>query len=90
MLSQFFAVGALRAKGVSMQYIDEVCDLLSREAENRYVEARDNLSRLSDNVGNEAELTTEQVNALEAAKKEYLRAAKDYLAIAFKAKFLES
>ena len=72
-----------------MQCIDEVCDLLSREAENRYVEARDNLSRLSDNVGNEAELTTEQVNALEAAKKEYLRAAKDYLAIAFKAKFLE-
>ena len=73
-----------------MQYIDEVCDLLSREAENRYVEARDNLSRLSENVGNEDELTTEQVNALEAAKKEHLRAAKDYLAMAFKAKFLES
>jgi len=66
-----------------------VCDLLSRKAESRYAEAQENYSCLPDNFENEAKLTTEQVNALEAAKKEYLRAAKDYLAIAFKAKFLE-
>jgi hypothetical protein len=72
-----------------MRYIDEVCEVLSQEAEKRYAEARDNLSRLSDGFGNDPSLSAEQINTLEAARKEYLRAAKDYLAIAFKAKFLE-
>jgi len=52
-----------------MQCIDEVCDLLSRKAESRYAEAQENYSCLPDNFENEAKLTTEQVNALEAAKK---------------------
>jgi phage host-nuclease inhibitor protein Gam len=72
-----------------MRYIQEVCDILSREAEKRYVEARDNLSGLSDDFVDDSDLSAEQINALEAAKKEYLRAAKEYLAIAFKSKFLE-
>jgi hypothetical protein len=72
-----------------MKYIEEICDVLSQEAEKRYVETRDNLSRLSDDFGNDPNLSAEQVNTLEAARKEYLRAAKEYLAIAFKSKFLE-
>jgi hypothetical protein len=72
-----------------MKYIEEVCNVLSQEAEKRYVEARDNLSRLSDDFGDNSDLSEEQVNTLVAARKEYLRAAKEYLAIAFKAKFLE-
>ena len=64
-----------------MKYLDEVCHLLLADVELEYVTARDNLNRLEKQVTNQ--------HALENAKKEQVRAAKEYLAIAFKTKVLE-
>jgi hypothetical protein len=64
-----------------MKYLGEVCDLLIDDVERKYVTARDKLQRLEKQVINQ--------HALENAKKDQVRAAKDYLSIAFKTKFLE-
>mgnify|MGYP006130803023 CR=1 FL=1 len=63
-----------------MKYLDEVCDLLLADAELKYISARDKLNRLEKQVNNQ--------HALMNAKKNKVRAAKDYLSIAFKTKFL--
>lgn len=74
---------------MKMQHIREVCDLLAHEAERRYEETRDSWQSLAAELEGKGSLTADQANQLEAARKEHHRAAKEYLAIAFKAKFLE-
>jgi hypothetical protein len=64
-----------------MKYLDEVCDLLMDDVELKYVTAKNKLNRLKKQVTNQ--------HALENAKKDQARAAKEYLAIAFKTKFLK-
>jgi hypothetical protein len=72
-----------------MKYIDEVCSVLSDEVERRYLRSRDVWQTLTDEVSAADEATTEQIQNAEQAHKEYIRASKEYLAIAFKKKFLE-
>ncbi|WP_157132214.1 hypothetical protein [Roseobacter sp. AzwK-3b] len=72
-----------------MQHISEVCDLLAIEGERRYEETRNVWQSLAGEFEDNASLTVDEANQLEAARKEHHRAAKEYLAIAFKAKFLE-
>ena len=64
-----------------MKYIDEVCSVLIDEVERRYLRTRDAFAA--------DEATPELTQQVEQAHKEYLRASKEYLAIAFKKKFLE-
>ena len=68
-----------------MRYIDEVCAALLDEIERKYIMARTHLEQLKDADDVPTEKHADQI---EAARKEYLRASKDYLAIAFKTKFL--
>lgn len=68
-----------------MTYIEEVCAALLDETERKYIIARTQLEQLKD-AGDVP--TEERAEQIEAARKEYLRASKEYLAIAFKTKFL--
>lgn len=68
-----------------MTYIEEVCAALLDDAERKYIIARIQLEQLKD-AGDVP--TEEHADQIEAARKEYLRASKEYLAIAFKTKFL--
>jgi hypothetical protein len=68
-----------------MTYIEEVCAALLDETERKYIIARTQLEQLKD-AGDVP--TEEHADQIEAARKEYLRASKEYLAIAFKTKFL--
>jgi len=68
-----------------MRYIDEVCAALLDDTERKYIMARTHLEQIT------AETTIPQekhADQIEAARKDYLRASKEYLAIAFKTKFL--
>ncbi|MGD2002759.1 MAG: hypothetical protein PVJ96_08485 [Paracoccaceae bacterium] len=68
-----------------MTYIEEVCAALLDDTERKYIIARIQLEQLKD-AGDVP--TEEHADQIEAARKEYLRASKEYLAIAFKTKFL--
>ena len=68
-----------------MTYIDEVCAALLDDTERKYIIARTQLEQLKD-AGDVP--TEEHADQIEMAHKEYLRASKEYLAIAFKTKFL--
>jgi hypothetical protein len=72
-----------------MKYIDEVCAFLTDEVERRYLRSRDVWQMLTDEVSVADEATPEQIHRVEQAHMEYIRASKEYLAIAFKKKFLE-
>ena len=72
-----------------MKYIDEVCAILTDEVERRYLRSRDVWQTLTDEVSVANEATPEQIHQVEQAHKEYIRASKEYLAIAFKKRFLE-
>ena len=72
-----------------MKYIDEVCSVLSDEVERRYLRTRDAWQTLSDEMFAADEATPEQIQTAEQAHKDYIRASKEYLAIAFKKRFLE-
>ena len=72
-----------------MKYIDEVCSVLSDEVERRYLRTHDAWQILSDEMFAADEAIPELIQQVEQAHKEYLRASKEYLAIAFKRKFLE-
>jgi hypothetical protein len=72
-----------------MKYIDEVCAVLTDEVERRYLRSRDEWQILFDEVSAADEATTEQIQNAEQAHKDYIRASKEYLAIAFKKQFLE-
>ena len=68
-----------------MTYIDEVCAALLDDTERKYIMARTRLGQVIAANSMPEEKHTDQI---EAARKEYLRASKEYLAIAFKTKFL--
>ena len=68
-----------------MRYIDEVCAALLDDTERKYIMARTQLEQVKDADDVPTEKHADQI---EAARKEYLRASKEYLAIAFKTKFL--
>ena len=68
-----------------MTYIDEVCTALLDDTERKYIMARTHLEQVTATSTIPKEKHTDQ---LEAARKEYLRSSKEYLAIAFKTKFL--
>ena len=68
-----------------MTYIEEVCAALLDDTERKYIIARIQLEQLKD-AGDVP--TEEHADQIEAARKEYMRASKEYLAIAFKTKFL--
>tara|TARA_B110000261_G_C12999609_1_gene323663 strand:+ start:704 stop:925 length:222 start_codon:yes stop_codon:yes gene_type:complete len=72
-----------------MKYIDEVCSVLSDEVERRYLRTRDAWQLLTDEMAAADETTPELTQQVEQAHREYIRASKEYLAIAFKKKFLE-
>ena len=72
-----------------MKYIDEVCAVLTDEVERCYLRSRDAWQMLSDEVSAADEATPEQTEKAEQAYKDYIKASKEYLAIAFKKKFLE-
>ncbi len=71
-----------------MKYIDEVCSVLSDEAERRYLRTRDAWQVLTDEMAAVDEATPELTQQVEEAHKDYIRASKEYLAIAFKKRFL--
>ena len=68
-----------------IRYIDEVCAALLDDMERKYIMARTNLEQVTAASTLPQEKHADQI---EAARKEYLRASKEYLAIAFKTKFL--
>ena len=72
-----------------MKYIDEVCAVLTDEVERRYLRSRDAWQTLTDEVSAADEATSEQIQKAEQAHKDYIRVSKEYLAIAFKKRFLE-
>ena len=72
-----------------MKYIDEVCAVLTDEVERRYLRSRDAWQMLSVEMSAADEATPEQTQKAEQAHKDYIKASKEYLAIAFKKKFLE-
>jgi hypothetical protein len=63
--------------------------VLTDEVERRYLRSRDEWQILSDEVSAADEATTVQSQNAEQAHMEYIRASKEYLAIAFKKRFLE-
>lgn len=65
-----------------MKYVAEVTALLMQSAEKRYEISKGDL----DNAQNGASIPPDQ---LAKAQSEHMRAAKEYLAIAFKTRFLE-
>jgi hypothetical protein len=68
-----------------MTYIDEVCAALLDDTEPKYLKARAHLKQVTAESDTPKEKHADQI---EAVRKEYLRASKEYLAIAFKSKFL--
>ena len=72
-----------------MKYIDEVCAILTDEVERRYLRSRDAWQMLSDEVSAADEATPELTQQVEQAHKDCIRASKDYLAIAFKQRYLK-
>ena len=72
-----------------MKYIDEVCTVLTDEVERRYLRNRDAWQILTDEVSSADEATPQQIQKAEQAHKDYIRASKEYLALAFKKRFLE-
>ena len=66
-----------------------VCSVLSDEAERRYLRTRDAWQLLTDEMAAVDEATPELTQQVEEAHKDYIRASKEYLAIAFKRQFLE-
>ena len=72
-----------------MKYIDEVCAVLSDEVERRYLRSRDEWQKLSDEMFAADEAIPELIQQVEHAHKEYISASKEYLAIAFKKRFLD-
>ena len=68
-----------------MRYIDEVCAALLDDTERKYIMARTHLEQVTAANTIPQEKHADQI---EAARKDYLRASKDYLAIAFKKNFL--
>ena len=72
-----------------MKYLDEVCKVLSDEVESRYLISRDRWQELTDEVAATSDPSVELLQQAEQSYKEYVRASKEYLAIAFKKKFLE-
>ena len=72
-----------------MKYIDEACAVLTDEVERRYLRSRDAWQISTEEVSAADEATQEQIQKAEQAYKEYIRASKEYLAIAFKKRFLE-
>jgi hypothetical protein len=72
-----------------MKYIDEVCSVLSDEVERRYLRTRDAWQILNDEMFAADQVTPELTQQVEQARKDYIRASKEYLAIAFKKRFLE-
>ena len=72
-----------------MKYIDEACSVLSDEVERRYLQTRDAWQILTDEMAAVDEATPELTQQVEEAHKDYIRASKEYLAIAFKRQFLE-
>ena len=68
-----------------LTYIDEVCAALLDDTERKYIMARTHLEQITAASTRPQEKHADQI---EAARKDYLRASKDYLAIAFKTKFL--
>ena len=72
-----------------MKYLDEVCKVLSDEVESRYLISRDRWQELTDEVAATSNPSVELLQQAEQSYKEYVRASKEYLAIAFKKKFLE-
>jgi hypothetical protein len=72
-----------------MKYIDEVCAVLSDEVERRYLRTRDAWQLLTDEMAAVDETIPELTQQVERAHKEYIRATKEYLANAFKRRFLE-
>lgn len=71
-----------------MQYLDEVSDLLIEDVENRYVQSKEAWAPLQMQVQTAHDITSDLARDLEHARKEYVRASKDYLAIAFKIEFM--
>ena len=72
-----------------MKCIDEVCSVLTDEGERGYLRSRDAWQLLSYEGSGADEATPEQIQKAEKAHKDYIRASKEYLAIAFKKRFLE-
>ena len=68
-----------------LTYIDEVCAALLDDTERKYIMARTHLEQVTAGSSMPQE---EHADQIEAARKEYLRASKEYLAITFKTKFL--
>lgn len=72
-----------------MKYIEEVCAVLADEAERRYLRSKDALQSLMEQAASSEAPSAKLNEQAGNAHKEYLRASKEYLAIAFKKKFLE-
>jgi hypothetical protein len=68
-----------------IRYIDEVCAALLDDTERKYIMARTNLEQVTAASTLPQEKHADQIDA---ARKDYLRASKEYLAITFKTKFL--
>ena len=68
-----------------LRYIGEVCAALLDDTERKYIMARTHLEQVTATSNIPQDKHADQI---EAARKDYLRASKEYLAIAFKTKFL--
>ena len=68
-----------------LTYIDEVCAALLDDTELKYIMARTHLEQITAASTMPQEKHADQI---EAARRDYLRASKEYLAVAFKTKFL--
>jgi hypothetical protein len=68
-----------------MTYIDEVCAALLDDTEHKYLKARTHLGQVKEACDIPRD---EHAHLIASAQREYLRASKEYLAIAFKTKFL--
>ena len=72
-----------------MKYTEEVCAVLADEAERRYLRNKDALQSLMEQAASSEAPSPKLNEQADNAHKEYLRASKEYLAIAFKKKFLD-
>ena len=68
-----------------IRYIDEVCAALLDDTERKYIMARTHFEQITAASTMPQEKHADQI---EAARRDYLRASKEYLAVAFKTKFL--
>ena len=72
-----------------MKYLDEVVEVLSDEVESKYLTSRDRWQELTAEVAATVDPSTDLLQQAEQSYKGYIRASKEYPAIAFKKKFLE-